>query len=287
MFERPVVMPVPPVSHVELNDRWHIPALGFGVWQIDADKVGSAVGAALEAGYRLIDTAQGYDNEAGVGEALRASGIGRGELFVTSKIRTRSMGERTREGIEESLDALQLDYLDLFLIHWPTPARDNYVETWKTFIEAQKEGLVRSIGVSNFLPEHIDRLVEATGVIPAVNQLELHPYFQQREVREFHRRLGIQIESYSPLGHGEVLDDPVIAQIADKLGVSPAQVILRWHLQEGLVVIPKSETPERIRSNFDVFGFELADEDMRRIAGLDDPRGGRTGSDPATFNDEY
>jgi 2,5-diketo-D-gluconate reductase A len=267
---------------------WHMPALGFGVWQIDDDKVGSAVGTALEAGYRLIDTAQGYDNEAGVGAAIKASGIGRGELFVTSKLRTKSMGyDEALKGIGESLEALQLDYLDLFLIHWPTPARDNYVETWKAFVAAQTDGLVRSIGVSNFLPEHIDRVVEATGIIPAVNQLELHPYFQQRDVREFHQRLGIHLESYSPLGHGEVLEDPVIAEIAQKAQVSPAQVILRWHLQEGLVVIPKSETPDRIRANLDVFGFELSDEDMARIAALDDPAGGRTSSDPATFNDEY
>jgi len=288
MYERPVVVPVPPVSHVELNDMWHIPALGFGVWQIENDKVGGAVRTAIEAGYRLIDTAQGYDNEAGVGKAITESGVPRGELFLTTKLRTKSMGyDEALAGIQESLEALQVDYLDLFLIHWPTPARNNYVDTWRAFVEAQKEGLVRSIGVSNFLPEHIDRLIEATGIIPAVNQLELHPYYQQRDVREYHQRMGIQIESYSPLGHGEVLDDPVMREIADKHSVSPAQVILRWHLQEGLVVIPKSATPERIRANLDVFGFELSEADMERIAGLDDPEGGRTSSDPATFNDLY
>ncbi len=288
MYERPVVVPVPPVSHVELNDMWHMPALGFGVWQIEADEVGKAVGTAIEAGYRLIDTAQGYDNEAGVGKAIKASGLSRNELFLTSKLRTKSMGyDEALTGIRESLEALQVDYLDLFLVHWPTPARDNYVDTWRAFVQAQEEGLVRSIGVSNFLPEHIERLIEATGIIPAVNQIELHPYFQQRDVREYHQRMGIQLESYSPLGHGEVLEDPVVREIADKHSVSPAQVILRWHLQERLVVIPKSETPERIRANLQVFDFELSDADMEKIAGLDDPKDGRTSSDPATYNDQY
>jgi 2,5-diketo-D-gluconate reductase A len=175
----------------------------------------------------------------------------------------------------------------MFLIHWPTPARDNFVDTWKAFVEAQKEGLVRSIGVSNFLPEHIDRIIEATGVIPAVNQIETHPYYQQRDVREFHERLGVRIESYSPLGHGEVLEDEAIAAIAEHAGKTPAQVIIRWHLQEGLIVIPKSESPDRVQANIDLFDFELSDDDMDRIRGLDDPEGGRTGSDPATFNEQY
>ncbi|RYE54094.1 MAG: aldo/keto reductase, partial [Rhizobiaceae bacterium] len=254
MPAHPVVVPAPPVPPVFLNDLWHIPALGFGVWQIDNDKVEGAVATALEAGYRHIDTAQGYDNEAGVGAALRASSPKRGEVFVTSKLRTKSMGyEQALAGVKESLEALQLDYLDLFLIHWPMPARDNYVETWKAFVQAQKDGLVRSIGVSNFLPEHIDRIVEATGVTPAVNQLETHPYFQQRDVRDYHEHQGIKVESYSPLGHGEVLKDEVIADIARSASVSPAQVVLRWHLQEGLIVIPKSETTERIEANVAVF----------------------------------
>jgi 2,5-diketo-D-gluconate reductase A len=276
------------VPFIELNDSYHMPALGLGVWQIDDDKVGGVVTAAIDAGYRLIDTAQGYDNEAGVGAAIREASTAREELFLVSKLRTKSMGyDEALAGIRESLDALQVDYLDMFLIHWPTPARDNFVDTWKAFVEAQKDGLVRSIGVSNFLPGHIERIIEATGVIPAVNQLETHPYYQQRDVREFHEKLGIRMESYSPLGHGEVLDDEVIAAIAGRVGKSPAQVIIRWHLQEGLIVIPKSESPDRIRANLDVFDFELSDKDMADIAGLNDPKGGRTSSDPATFNDQY
>lgn len=288
MPDRPVVVPAPPVPPVFLNDGWHIPAVGFGVWKIDNDKVERAVTTALEAGYRHVDTAQGYDNEAGVGAALRASSLERAELFVTSKLRTKSMGyEKALAGIRESLEALQLDYLDLFLIHWPTPARDNYVDTWRALVQAQKDGLTRSIGVSNFLPEHIDRIVEATGITPAVNQLETHPYFQQRDVRDYHEHQGIKLESYSPLGHGEVLNDPVIADIARSVLVSPAQVILRWHLQQGLIVIPKSETPDRIRANLSVFDFELSADEMAQIGELDDPASGRTNSDPATFNDEY
>lgn len=288
MPDRPVVVPVPPVPPIFLNDGWHIPALGFGVWKIDDEKVEGAVTTALEAGYRHVDTAQGYDNEAGVGAALRASSLKRSEVFVTSKLRTKSMGyEEALAGIKESLERLQLDYLDLFLIHWPTPARDKYVDTWKAFVQAQQDGLVRSIGVSNFLPEYIDRIIEATGTTPAVNQLETHPYFQQRDIRDHHEHQGIKLESYSPLGHGEVLRDPVIAEIARTALVSPAQVILRWHLQQGLVVIPKSETPDRIKSNLAVFDFELSAEEMARIAELDNPGSGRTNSDPATFNDEY
>lgn len=288
MPDRPVVAPAPPVPPVFLNDGWHIPAMGFGVWKIDNDKVEGAVTAALEAGYRHVDTAQGYDNEPGVGAAIRASSLERAEVFVTSKLRTKSMGyEEALTGIRESLEALQLDYLDLFLIHWPTPARDKYVDTWRALVQAQKDGFVRSIGVSNFLPDHIDRVIEATGVTPAVNQLEIHPYFQQRDVRGYHEHQGIKLESYSPLGHGEVLKDPVIEEIARSVLVSPAQVILRWHLQQGLIVIPKSETPDRIRSNLSVFDFELSEDEMARIGELDDPSNGRTNSDPATFNDEY
>lgn len=276
------------VPVVELNDGNRMPALGLGVWQIDDDKVGKVVNTAIDAGYRLIDTAQGYDNEAGVGAAIRDASVAREDLFLVSKLRTKSMGyEEAWAGIRESLDALKVDYLDMFLIHWPTPARDNFVDTWRALVAAQKNGLARSIGVSNFLPEHIERIVEATGVIPTVNQLETHPYFQQRKVRDFHEKLGIRIESYSPLGHGEVLGDKAIASIADRLGKTPAQVIIRWHLQEGLIVIPKSQNPDRIRANLQVAGFELSDEDMARIRSLDNPENGRTGGDPATFNDQY
>lgn len=274
------------VPLIELNDGNVIPQLGFGVWQVSNDEVVPAVAEAIRSGYRSIDTAQGYDNEEGVGRAIRESGMDREQLFITSKIRTKSMGKDARRGIEESLRKLGLDYLDMFLIHWPVPARNTYVDTWKAFIQARDEGLIRTIGVSNFLPEHLGRIMDETGVAPAINQVETHPYFQQRDVREFHDRNRIQLESYSPLGSGEVLDDPVLAEIGRKYNKSAAQVIIRWHLQEGLVVIPKSVTPERIRDNLDVFHFELDEVDMQRIADLDKPDG-KTGSDPATFNDLY
>jgi len=271
------------VPFAPLNDGNAIPQLGFGVWQVPDDEVTKAVAEAIRAGYRHIDTAQGYDNEAGVGRAIREADIDREQLFITSKIRTKSMGADTRKGIEESLEALGLDYLDMFLIHWPIPAHNNYVETWKAFIKARDEGLVRTIGVSNFLPEYLGRIIDETGVAPAINQLETHPYYQQRDVRQFHFQNRIQMESYSPLGGGEVLEDPVIAEIARKYGKTPAQVIIRWHLQEGLVAIPKSTHPERIRDNIDVFGFELDEEDMGRIQGLDKPDG-KSLDDPATNN---
>jgi len=275
------------VPFVTLNDGRPMPQLGFGVWQVENDKVGPAVEEAIAAGYRLIDTAQGYDNEDGVGRALKASGVPREKLFVTSKLRTKLLGlEEAQIGVQQSLDALKLDYLDLFLIHWPAPAHDRYADAWRGLIKARERGLVRSIGVSNFLPEHLDRIINETGVVPVVNQLETHPRFQQRDVREFHRRARIQMEAYSPLGTGSTLDDPIVAQIASRLGKSPAQVILRWHLQEDRVVIPKSVTPERIRSNIAVFDFELTPDDMAQIADRDRPDG-RTGSDPATFNDLY
>ena len=276
------------VPLVELADGAHIPQLGFGVWQVENEKATPAVLEAIKAGYRLIDTAQGYDNEEGVGEAIAQSGVNRVDLFVTSKLRTRSMGyEGTLEGVQESLNKLGVDYLDMFLIHWPTPARDNYVETWRALIKAREDGLVRSIGVSNFLVPHLERIISETGVAPVVNQIETHPLYQQRDMRDFHRRNSIQQESYSPLGTGAVLKNHTIAKIAEKHGKSPAQAVIRWHIQEGLVVIPKSVTPERIRENLEVFDFVLDTDDMRRIASLDDPKNGKTGSKPEDFNDLY
>ncbi|CAN7653916.1 aldo/keto reductase [Devosia sp. LjRoot16] len=273
---------------IELSEFTSIPQLGLGVWQIENDKVVPTVTAALEAGYRLIDTAQGYDNEQGVGEAIKSSTVERSEIFVTSKLRTKAMGhEGALAGVRESLAALQLDYLDLMLIHWPTPAHDKYVETWKGLIEAKEQGLVKAIGVSNFTIEQLERIIGETGIVPAVDQVETHPHFQQKGLLPHLAARGIRHEAYSPLGSGEVLDDPIIGEIAASLGKSPAQVIIRWHLQRGSIVIPKSETPERIRENFDVFGFTLSDGEMGRIAGLDDPTNGRTGSDPETFNDLY
>jgi len=273
---------------VELNEFIAIPQLGLGVWQIDNDKVVPTVIAALEAGYRLIDTAQGYDNETGVGQALRDSGVDRSEIFVTTKLRTKASGiEGALAGVEESLKALQLDVIDLILIHWPTPAKGNYVDTWRGLIEAREQGLVRSIGVSNFTEPQLERLIEETAIVPVVDQVETHPYFQQRNLIHYLNGRGIRHESYSPLGSGAVLADPIIGEIAAAAGKSVAQVIIRWHLQRGSIVIPKSETPERIRENFDVFGFSLSEAEMGRISGLDDIANGRTGSDPETFNDLY
>lgn len=281
---------VPPISIplTELNDGCHMPRLGFGVWQVPNEEVTRVVEEAIAAGYRLIDTAQGYDNEEGVGVAIRKAGLDRDELFITSKLRTRLLGyEDAQRGVEDSLARLGLDYLDLFLIHWPAPKLDRFVDAWRGLVEARRRGLVRSIGVSNFLPEHIEQIIDASGIIPAINQLETHPQYQQRDVREFHARHGIQLESYSPLGSGAVLDNSEIGRIAEKHGKSPAQVIIKWHLQEGLVVIPKSVTPERIRANLEVFDFELDADDRHDIAALDDPKNGKTGSDPAEFNDLF
>ncbi|MDB5563312.1 MAG: aldo/keto reductase [Hyphomicrobiales bacterium] len=273
---------------IKLNDGNSIPQLGFGVWQVPNDEVTPPVVEAIRGGYRSIDTAQGYDNEEGVGEAIREAGLPREELFITSKLRTKSMGyDEALRGYDESRQKLGLDYLDMFLIHWPLPARDRYVDTWRALIKLKQDGVVRTIGVSNFLPEHIDRLIAETGVVPAINQIETHPKYQQRNVRDYHKRRGIQLESYSPLGSGAVLKDPVIAAIAKKHGKTPAQTIIRWHLQEALVVIPKSVTPQRIRENLQVFNFALDREDMVTIARLDDPVNGKTGSKPEEFNDLY
>lgn len=271
-----------------LGERHAIPRLGFGVWQIDNDEVERAVAHALEVGYRLIDTAQGYDNEAGVGQALRDAAVDRSEIFLTSKLRTRAMGhDGALEGVRQSLEALGVDYLDLMLIHWPTPAHDQYVETWRGLIEAREQGLVRDIGVSNFTREQLERIIGETGIVPVLDQIETHPHFQQKQMLPYLASRGVRHEAYSPLGSGAALDDPVIGELAAARGRSPAQVILRWHLQRGSIVIPKSVTPERIEENFDVFGFTLSEAEMGRISGLDAPTSGRTGSDPETFNDLY
>ena len=276
----------PRIPLVGLNDGNAIPQLGFGVWQVENDEVVSAVTTAIEAGYRSIDTAEGYDNEMGVGRAVREASIDRDELFITSKLRTRLLGETEAvEGVKGSLKALGLDYLDMFLIHWPAPAHDRYVAAWQGLIRAREQGLVRSIGVSNFLPQHLERIIAETGVTPVVNQIETHPEFQQREIRAVLKRHDIQQESYSPLGSGAVLDNLEIGKIAEAHRKSPAQVIIRWHLQEGLIVIPKSVHEDRIRENLEVFDFELTDADMAAIAKLDRTPEGRTGSDPASFND--
>lgn len=267
-----------------MNDGRSIPQIGFGVFQIPAEDTARVVGEALRAGYRHIDTAWGYMNEKGVGEAIAESGLSRDEVFVTTKVWNSFQGrERTRSSFEASLEALGLDELDLLLIHWPAPANGLYVETWETFVELQREGRLRSIGVSNFQPDHLGRIIEATGVVPVLNQIELHPWFQQRILRDFHDLHGILTEAWSPIARGRVATEPVITSIAEELGRTPAQVTLRWEIQHGIIVIPKSVTTERVVSNLDVMDFELTPAQMEAIDGLDSPEG-RMGPDPDEFN---
>lgn len=267
---------------VELGDGRNIPQVGLGVWQTPDDVAVTAVQAALTAGYRHVDTAAAYQNEKGVGAGLRASGVARDEVFITTKVWNENQGyDNALKAIEGSLKRLQLDYLDLCLIHWPAPHRGLYLDTWRALIKAQEMGQVRSIGVSNFEVEHLDRVIGETGVTPVLNQIELHPRFQQHALRAAHAERGIKTESWSPLGQGQLLTDPVITQIAARHGRTAAQVIIRWHLDSGLIVIPKSVTPSRIVENFDVFGFALDAEDMAAIAGLDQADG-RIGPNPMT-----
>jgi 2,5-diketo-D-gluconate reductase A len=274
--------PTDTVPNLTLRDEVQIPQLGFGVFQVPPDDTTEVVIRAFETGYRHIDTAAAYQNEGEVGQAVRASGLDRGEVFITTKCFNTDHGfEQAKQAFRKSLDRLELEYLDLYLIHWPVPAHDKYVETWQAFIDLQNDGLVRSIGVSNFQPAHLRRLVEETGVTPSVNQVELHPRFQQAGLRREHEELGIATEAWSPLAQGEVLDDPVITRLAEAHGKTPGQVVIRWHLQLGNVVIPKSVTPERIEQNFDVFDFHLTDDEMAEIEQLD--AGERIGPDPDEF----
>lgn len=271
-----------PVPAITLNDGATIPQLGFGVWQVPPAETTEAVTRALLAGYRHIDTAAAYGNEAGVGQAIHAAGLERGDVFITTKCFNDDHGhEQAKRAFKASLQQLETDYVDLYLIHWPVPAHDKYVETWKAFVELQQEGLVRSIGVSNFNAPHLERIIEATGVTPAVNQIELHPRLQQHGMRREHDDLGIKTEAWSPLGKGQTFDEPAVTAAAAAHGVSPAQVVLRWHLQLGNIVIPKSVTPARIEENFDVFGFTLTDDEMAAIEALE--TGVRTGPDPDVF----
>jgi len=270
------------VPRIPLRGDTEIPQLGFGVFQVPPADTAEVVTRALQTGYRHIDTAAAYQNEAEVGQAFHASGLPREDVFITTKCFNTDHGyEEARHAFKQSLERLGLDYVDLYLIHWPVPSQDKYVDTWKAFIELQNEGLVRSIGVSNFQPDHLRRIVDETGVTPAVNQVELHPRLQQAGLRREHADRGIVTEAWSPLAQGAVLDDPVITGIADEHGVTPGQVVIRWHIQLGNVVIPKSVTPARIEENFDVFGFHLTEAEMQAIEGLD--AGERTGPDPDTF----
>jgi diketogulonate reductase-like aldo/keto reductase len=272
---------VPPII---LNNGVEMPQLGFGVWQVPDDEAETAVATALEAGYRSIDTAAIYGNEEGTGKAIAASGLPREELFITTKLWNSDQGyDSTLRAFETSLAKLGLEYVDLYLIHWPLPSQDRYVDTYKAFEKLHSDGLIRAIGVSNFLPEHLDRLIAETSVVPAVNQIELHPHLQQRAAREYHAEQGIATEAWSPLGQGKgLLEVPAVVAIARKHNRTPAQVVLRWHLQLGNVVIPKSVTPSRIKENIDVFDFSLDDEDLAAISALNEDR--RLGPDPATFD---
>lgn len=268
---------------IPLRDGNSIPQLGLGVWQVPVEEAPRVVADGIKAGYRSIDTAEGYQNEEGVGEAIARSDVPREELFITTKLRNSAHArDAALKAFDESMAKLGIEQLDLFLIHWPRPAQNKYVEAWKVLVELQQAGRIRSIGVSNFTPEHLERIIGETGVTPAVNQIELHPAFQQRDQRAVMAKHDIKIESWSPLGSGRALNDPAIAAIGKKYGKTVAQTIIRWHLQEGLIVIPKSMRKERIEENAAVFDFELSAEDIAAIAALDDPRGGRVGPDPAT-----
>jgi 2,5-diketo-D-gluconate reductase A len=275
------------IPNITLNNGQVIPQFGFGVFQIKPKDTAAAVSTALEAGYRHIDTAEMYGNEAEVGEAIAASGLDRADVFITSKLGNDAHEpDAAREAFDETLKALGVDYVDLFLIHWPLPMRydGDFVSTWKTLEEFYREGRARSVGVSNFQPQHLRRLHGQTDIIPAVNQIEAHPYLTQDDVRAFCAQHQIAVEAWSPLGKGTVLDDPVVGRIAERTGKTPAQVVLRWHIQRGDIVFPKSVTPDRIRENIDIFDFELSGADVNDITLLN--KNQRTGPDPDKFADQ-
>jgi len=273
------------VPQIPLNNGQSIPQLGFGVFQIEPKDTFEAVSTAFQVGYRHIDTAEMYGNEKEVGEAVAKSGLDRADVFVTSKLANDAhRPDDARRAFEASLKALGFDYLDLFLIHWPLPAKydGDFVSTWQTLEEFYREGRARSIGVSNFQPHHLRRLHEATEITPAVNQIEVHPFLTQDDVRSFCAEHQIAVEGWSPIGQGAVLDDPAIGSIAERVGKTPAQVVLRWHIQRGDIIFPKSVTPPRIQENFEIFDFELSDGDVAEISALN--KNQRTGSDPDKFD---
>src|SRR5262245_6258357 len=271
---------------ITLNDGNSIPQVGLGVWQTPPEDTERAVATALDAGYRHVDTAAAYGNEKEVGQAIKnaaKSGLPRADVYLTTKLWNADHGyDDTLAAFDASMDKLGVEYLDLYLIHWPMPARNAFVDTFKAFAHLRDQGRIRSIGVSNFEPEHLRILVDATGIVPAVNQIELHPLLQQQELREVHAQLGIATEAWSPLGQGSLLSNPKVTAVAEAHGKTPAQVLIRWHIQLGNIVIPKSVTPERIVSNFDVFDFDLSEQEMASISSLGD--GTRRGPDPTTFN---
>ncbi len=277
----------PDVPAYTLNDGSTLPAIGFGTYPLTGEEGITATVHALEAGYRLLDTAVNYDNETEVGEALRRSGLDRDEVQVCSKLPGRDHGyDEAIASVHGSLERLGLDHLDLHLIHWPNPGVGRYVEAWEALVELQKQGLVRSIGVSNFTEGHLDRIIAETGVTPVVNQIELHPRFPQEQLREVHERLGIRTEAWSPMGKRRApLGEPAVTDAAERLGVTPGQVILRWHVQLGSLPIPKSSSPQRQRENLDVFGFELTDAEMVAISGLAEADGRLFGGDPETHEE--
>ena len=270
------------IPRLAFNDGYTMPQLGFGIWRVPEATAAATVESALRAGYRLIDGAYLYLNEAGLGAGLRASGVPRDEVFVTTKVWNNEQGrDKARASVERSLETIGVDQLDLVLIHWPVPDQDLYVETWKAFIEMRDEGLMRSIGVSNFNKDHLDRIIEATGVVPALNQIELNPELQQPVMRDVDAARGIVTQAWTPLGNGRSFDKAALTAPAQRTGKSPAQVVLRWHLQLGHAVITRSENPERQAQNLDIFDFELAPEEMDAIVTLD--VGLRTGPDPSVF----
>jgi 2,5-diketo-D-gluconate reductase A len=275
------------VPDLTLNDGATLPAVGFGTYPLKGDDGVAAIRSAIEVGYRLLDTAVNYENEETVGEAVRTSGVPREELRITSKLPGRHHGyDDAVASTHESLKRLGLDYLDLHLIHWPNPSVDKYAEAWRALVDLREQGLVRSIGVSNFTEAHLERVIAETGVTPAVNQVELHPYFGQERMRAVHERLGIQTEAWSPMGKSQApFEEAPVAEAAAAHDVTPGQVILRWHVQLGSLPIPKSATPERQRQNLDVFGFELTDDEMAAISALDRPDGRLFGGDPDTHEE--